>query len=75
MNVTCKHLRLFVEEEAEGWLAYVYDLDRFQIVHEGRRSHSTIRAAQEEAQSKADEILGEATDIDWCDARVMKAHG
>jgi len=65
MNVTYKHLRLFVEEEAEGWLAYVCDLDRFQLVYEGRLIHPTIVAAQKEAQAKADQILGEATIVDW----------
>ncbi len=75
MNVTYKNLRLFVEQQDEGWLAYVCDLDRLQFVYEGRRLHLTVAAAQREAQAKADEILGETIEIDWCADRVMTAHG
>jgi len=74
MNVTYKHLRLFVEEENEGWVASVCDLNRFQFVHEGRRFHPTIEAAQREAESKANEILKETTNIDWPDNRVVNAN-
>jgi hypothetical protein len=75
MNVTYKHLRLFVEEEAEGWRAYVCDLDAFQFVHEGRLLHPTVEGAQKEAQAKTDKILGETTNIDWWATAVMKAVG
>jgi len=76
MNITYKHLRLFVEEENEGWRAYVCDLNSFQFVHEGRKSYPTVEAAQKEAQTKADEILGEATNIDWREGRhVMNTGG
>lgn len=75
MNVTYKHLRLFVEDEAEGWRAYVCDLEQFQFVHEGRLLHPTLEAAQKEAESKANAILNETANIDWPDIPVMKAHG
>lgn len=45
MNITHKHLRLFVEEEEADWLAHVCDLDRFQFVHEGQTFHPTVEAA------------------------------
>lgn len=75
MNVTYKHLRLFVEEERAGWVAYVYDLDQIQFVHEGHVVHATAEEAQGEAQSKADLILGEKTAIEWSGNPSMKAHG
>jgi hypothetical protein len=65
MGVTYKHLRLFVEEQSEGWLAFVYDLDQIRFLHEGCLFHGTIEAAQKEAQNQTDLILGEATSIDW----------
>ena len=73
MNITYKHLRLFVEKEPEGWLAYVCDLDQFQFVHEGRLFHSTVEGARKEAQAKADLILGETTNIDWSDIPAVSA--
>lgn len=75
IGVTYKHLRLFVEEEHDGWAAHVYDLDGMQLVHEGRLFHPTAEAAQKEAQAKADLILGETTDIDWSASSLLKAHG
>jgi len=73
MNVTYKHLRLFVEEEPEGWLAYVCDLDQFRFVHEGSLFHATVEGARTEAQTNVDLILGETTDIDWSGAPTLKA--
>jgi L-ascorbate metabolism protein UlaG (beta-lactamase superfamily) len=75
MHVTYKNLRLFVREENEGWLAYVYDLDQIRFLHEGELCHPTIEAAQKEAKSQADLILGETTDIDWSNHSPMHAHG
>ena len=44
-------------------------LKSLQFVHEGRRLHPTIEAAQKEARTKAHEILGEKTNIDWREGR------
>ena len=75
IGVTYKHLRLFVEEEHGGWVAHVYDLDQMQLVHEGQPFHPTAEAAQKEAQSQANLILGETTDIDWSANSVRIADG
>jgi hypothetical protein len=74
MNITYKHLRLFAEEEKEGWLAYVYDLDQFRFVYEGRLFHTTVGEAQNEAQTEADVILGEASLVDWADNPTLRAN-
>jgi hypothetical protein len=73
MNVTYKHLRLFVEEEEKGWRASICDLSQFEFVHDGRRFHATIEAAQKEAETKVAEILNETAAIDWTDIFVKKA--
>lgn len=72
MNITHKHLRLFVEEEGQGWLASVCDLDQFQFVHEGRTVHPTVEAAQNEAVAKADELLKETTNLEWSNNPTLK---
>lgn len=72
MNVTCKYLRLFVEEEPQGWLASVYNLEDFRFVYAGRQFHGTAGSAQKEAQARADSMLGEATNIDWFDKVAVK---
>lgn len=75
MNVTYKHLRLFVEQEEKGWLASVCDLSRFEFVYEGRRFHRTVEEARKEAEAKAREILKEIIEVDWPPSSSMKAHG
>jgi hypothetical protein len=75
MQVTYKNLRLLVREENQGWQAYVYDLDQIRFLHEGEVCHPTVEAAQKEAQSKANLILGETIEVDWSTHPAMHAHG